>query len=148
MLQEEGSCHLLEIWTLEKVCELVAKDSSTTLKLVKDQLHINWEIMCRFLINILGRSTWILFHEVLWVNSSYLHSEVLSHDVQLPTLFTWPQVSQPSSYSLKWKEPSKGLRRHLAKQNRSIKYSSFRCLWWLFCATLRCAKCVAVKGGK
>jgi hypothetical protein len=57
MLQEEGSCHLLEIWTLEKVCELVAKDSSTTLKLVKDQLHINWEIMCRFLINILGRST-------------------------------------------------------------------------------------------
>jgi len=56
MLKGNGSHQLFEIWTLAKVCKLVARDSSTTLKLVKDQLHINWEIMSRFLINILGRS--------------------------------------------------------------------------------------------
>lgn len=144
MLQGKGGHQLLEIWTLAKVCELVARDSSTTLKLMMNQLHINWEIMSRFLINILGRSVWILFHEVLWVNSHYLHSEVMRHGVKLATLFTWPLVSQPSSYSLKWKEPSKGPGGHLAQQNRWTKYNTFRCLQWLFCATLKCAKCVAV----
>jgi len=34
-----------------------------------------------------------LFHEVLWVSSHYLHSEVMRHGVQLPTLFTWSLVS-------------------------------------------------------
>jgi hypothetical protein len=118
-----------------------------TLKLVKDQLHIDWEIMSRFLINILVRPVWIFFHNVQWVNSHYLHSEVMRHGGQLPILFTWPLVSQPSCYSLKWKEPSKGPGGHLAQQYCWIKYSTFRCLQWLFWATLRCAKCVAVSEG-
>ena len=57
MTQRIGSCQITEIWkAVAKILELVLTDHQITLKLMEDQLHINWEKEYQILYEDLGKT--------------------------------------------------------------------------------------------
>lgn len=49
MIQEVGGCQLLKIQKHLKIYELMAGEHGMTLELMKDQLHVNQEMICQIL---------------------------------------------------------------------------------------------------
>jgi hypothetical protein len=57
MTQRMHSCQIIEIWkAVANILELVARDQQITLKLMEDQLHINWQTEYQILYEDLGKT--------------------------------------------------------------------------------------------